>query len=126
MKGNLLQGHLAMRGRAYTGDGWRALRCSAKTSIATDMDPDQLYELVSAGLRGLVASLPASVRGEAEHLDVVRVTMQRLGPSLGGFNARRAPCVDEPTRRDVQAVKTHFEGQVITEIDKARGELAVL
>lgn len=102
------------------------MHCSNKTQIASDMEADELYELVRTGLRGLVQSLPAQLRAEAEELDCVACVMRNMGPNLGGFSARRRPCAGEPTRRDVRAIKAQFEGQVITEIDKARGELAVL
>jgi hypothetical protein len=52
--------------------------------------------------------------------------MHHTAPYLRGFNARRRVQVDEPTASDVRAVKARFDGQVITEIDKARGELAIL
>ena len=38
------------------------MHCSNKTQIASDMEADELYELVRTGLRGLVQSLPAQLR----------------------------------------------------------------
>ena len=125
-KENMLEGHLAMRGSSYRGDGWRALHCSAKTEMSSEMEAEDLWPMIRDGLRGLVSSLPARVREEAEGMGVVQRVMHEIGPTLGGFNARRRPCVDEPTVSDVQAIQRRFDGQVISEIDKARGELAVL
>ena len=115
-----------MRGSAYKGEGWRALHCSAKTEIASDMQKDELCALVREGLRGLVRSLPARIRGEAEAQGCVERAMGKVQGDLGGFSARRRVCAGEPTMRDVKAVKARFEDQVISEIDKESGELAVL
>jgi hypothetical protein len=122
----MLEGHLAMRGSHFRGEGWRALHCSARTEMSSDLAAEELRPMIQDGLRGLVRSLPARVRAEAEARGLVQRVMRVVGPSLGGFNARRRPCVDEPTDRDVQAVRRRFDGLVVTEIDKARGELAVL
>jgi hypothetical protein len=122
----MLEGHLAMRGSAYTGEGWRALHCSARTELSSEMRAEDLWPMVRDGLRGLVCSLPARIRAEAETRGLVSQVMWAVGPTLGGFHARRRPCVDEPTWTDVQAVQQQFDGLVISEIDKARGELAIL
>ena len=125
-KGAKLEGHLALRGSQYKGPGWRALHCSAKTVLSSEFGVDELRELVRDGLVGLVRSMPARIRDEAEELGAVERAMERVTPTLGQYNARGRHYVDEPTMADVQVLRATFGGQVISEIDKARGELAIL
>ena len=123
---NMLEGHLAMRGSNYRGSGWRALHCSHKTVMAGELGTSELYTLTREALRGTVSALPARVRDEARMLDLVEVVMRRVAPTLEGFSSRRTAFADEPSLDDVRVLKMRFKDQIISEIDKERGELCVL
>lgn len=118
---------MAIRGRDYKGEGERALHCSAKTVIASSAaDASALRCDVRRGVRGVVHGLPARLRAEVtEEMvnEAVRAGELQDGDREGGVSK---PVHGEPTRADVQALRTKFEGFVISEIDKERGELAVL
>ena len=122
----MLDGHLAMRGGDYVGPGERALHCSHKTPMTSAQTSGDLERDVRRALSGLVASLPARLRDE------VTPEMVREGARAGslGPGDRRAGRVsasaNDPTMQDIAELKRAFEGLIISEIDKARGELAVL
>ena len=78
------------------------------------------------GLRSLVSSLPAAVRLEAEAAEVVNDAMWHVDEDIRGKQARPRASAHEPTSEDVAAVQQRFKGMVISEIDKERGELAIL
>ena len=124
---NVIEGHLAMRGRTYDGPGARALWCSEKTPIATSTQPDAVRGEIRTSIQSLVRSLPARVRDEVsvEMMDdAVRVTCkahERRGPVQ-----EKTPGKNDPTSADVRAIKTRFKDQVISLIDKERGELCVM
>ena len=122
-----LEGHLAMRGRDYKGPGARAMRCSAKTVVASDAAAsDELRRDVRRCVKGLVASLPAQLRHEVTEdmiNSAVRTGNLQPGDRKGGGSR---PVPGEPTHADIAALRTEFEGMVVSEIDKERGELAVL
>ena len=118
---------MAIRGRDYSGPGEAAMKCSAKTVMARNVvDHEELRRDVRAGVRGLVTSLPARLRSEVtdemvqEALDAGELAE---GDREGG---RSVPMPGEPNQADVRALKERFEGMVFTEIDKERGELAIL
>ena len=116
-----------MRGRDYKGPGERAMWCSAKTVVAgSAVGDEELRCDVRRSVKGLIASLPARLRREVTEEMVhsaVRAGAPRPGDRKGG---RSRPVPGEPTQADVRALRERFEGMVISEIDKARGELAVL
>ena len=118
---------MAIRGRDYSGPGERAMHCSAKTVLARDaVDPEELRRDVRASVRGLVTSLPARLRSEVTDemvQDALGVGELAEGDREGG---RSQPMLGEPTQADVRALRKRFEGMVFSEIDKERGELAVL
>jgi hypothetical protein len=123
---NVIDGHLAMRGSAYTGPGWRALHCSAKTELGSSLSAEGIVAHVRQALGSLVRSLPASVQQEAEETDAVSDAMWRVRSEIGGQRARPRLCEAEPRGEDMLTLKSRFAGMVISEIDKERGELAVL
>ena len=110
----------------YKGPGWQALHCSHKTVVAGELGETELYELVKEGLRGLERSLPARTRDESAEQRVVSAAMRLVAPGLVGFNARRVPYPDEPGLAEIRVLRERFRDQIISEIDKERGELAVL
>ena len=123
----MLDGHLAMRGRDYTGPGARALQCSEKTPIARDeLDETELRCDLRRTVRGLVSSLPARLRDEVDDgivAQAVRAGERKPGDRAVGRSVRSA---QDPTRDDVRVLRQRFEGLIISCIDKERGELAVL
>ena len=122
-----IDGHLAMRGRDYTGPGARALQCSEKTPIARDeLDETELRCDLRRAVCGLVSSLPARLRAEVDDgmiASAVRAGARKPGDRAAGRSVRSA---QDPTRDDVRVLRDRFEGLVISSIDKERGELAVL
>ena len=123
---NVINGHLAMRGRHYEGPGQRALRCGAKTQVAVCAEGANGVSQVWKSVVGFVQSLPASTRNEVtpdlvrRAVDAGERTMAQTSP------ATRAQHEGEPTEADVRAVRARFRDQIISEIDKERGELCVL
>ena len=121
-----LEGHLAMRGRDYKGPGQRAMQCAHKTPIASAQSSDDVQRDVRRAMYGLVASLPAQLRNE------VTPEMIQEGTRAGSLQpgdrqtGRATTSHLDPTMADVAALREAFEGLIVSEIDKARGELAVL
>lgn len=124
---NIIDGHLAMRGRSYKGPGARALWCSEKTPIAAGTRPVDVRHQVWTAVRGLVRSMPARIRDEVTDAVIneavcAALAAQTCQPETTATQANGK----EPTRADVLAVKERFEHQVISLIDKERGELCVM
>ena len=108
------------------GPGARALQCSHKTPVASAQANDELQRDVRRALQGLVASLPAQLRKEVTP-EMIREGARAGSLREGDRRAGRAKThTSDPTLSDVAELKAAFDGLVISEIDKARGELAIL
>ena len=123
---NVINGHLAMRGRDYRGPGERALRCGAKTQVAVCTEESEVPKNIWKTIAGLANSLPAGTKNE------VTPELIRFAVDVGVREAKmhtpapRNHDENEPTEADIRAVRARFREQIISEIDKERGELCVL
>jgi len=113
-----------MRGRAYVGPGCRAFEVSERSLVAKSMTSEDVLGHLSDALARLVRSLPAEMRREAERLEVVPRALEAEATSAKGYECRVGP--GDPTTEDVRLARTHLQGQVISLIDKSRGEMAVM
>ena len=122
----VIDGHLAMRGRDYKGPGWRALHCSGATVMGSSLNAREVREHVWKGLSALVRSMPAAVQVDVSATDALQRAVQEVEDEICGCAPRARLCPGEPRAEDVRALQVRFQECVISEIDKERGELAVL
>ena len=117
-------GHLCVRAALYEGPGQQVFKMSSRSTVATSTTRAEGYNILKDALRACVRSMPYGLGENICNSDVYDVmNCAEIKTLMSQLETESAGAIDDHTVREVQR---HLDGLVISEIDKARGELCIM
>ena len=113
-----------MRAKLYEGPGQEVFKMSARSTVATSTTRGEGYRMLKEAVKGCVGSMPHGLGQHIESAHVYAVMQSAVVTDLmAELETESTGAVDEAT---LKAAQQQLDGLVLSEIDKARGELCIM